>query len=392
MARRSVTGPRYRPASTRAGGTRAGLPTRRRGGGRPPSSPSGPSSSRTSSRWSSASPTSRPGPDAEVVHDLAAVEVGADGVRAPPAASQLGDALLELVHPPGQRGGLALVAGGAVAAGQLDQLVELVAGVADEPAHRGVGPAHRVGVEPQVQVHQLAHGLDVVVRSSAGPASGRGPCGRRPPRGGGTTRRRRPMDRVLGLPTSWSRAARRTMRSGRVLATTAMVWASTSLWWWIGSCSRRMAGSSGRNSSARPVSTRNHRPADGSSTTISLSSSSRIRSADTISSRSRVRPHRRRPAPAVGRQPVAGDEAGGPQHPQRVVGEGHLGRERGPQPAGGQVGGAVEGVDRAPARADRRAMALTVKSRRDRSSSMSVAEGDLGLAGVRRRRPRPGGW
>ena len=47
----------------------------------------------------------------------------------------------------------------------------------------------------------------------------------------------------------------------------------------------------------------------------------------------------------VGRQAETGDEPGRPQHPQRVVGEGDLGVERGPQPPGGQVGEAVERVD-----------------------------------------------
>ena len=276
---------------------------------------------------------------------------------------------------------LAGVAGGAVAPGQLVELVEQGAGVADVAAHGAVGPAQPVGVEPQVQLDQLGDHLDVVVRVAQGlhPVAGHaGPdhlvvverhaaVGRR--------------TRVLGLPTSWNRAASRSSRSGPVLSTTAMVWASTSLWRWIGSCSRARPGSSGRNSSASPVSTRNHSAADGTGDHQSLSSSSRIRSADTIASRSCVGAHRvdqRR----VGRQVVAGDEAGRPQHPQRVVGEGHLGGERRAQPAGGQVGRARRTGRSAPARAGARAMALTVKSRRDRSASMAVGELDVGLAGV----------
>ena len=51
---------------------------------------------------------------------------------------------------------------------------------------------------------------------------------------------------------------------GRVLRTTAIVWASTSLWVWIGSCSSRIALSSGRNSSDSPVSHSIHSPAVGS--------------------------------------------------------------------------------------------------------------------------------
>src|SRR5664280_3650263 len=91
--------------------------------------------------------------------------------------------------------------------------------------------------------------------------------------------------RVLGLPTSWKSAARRSRRSGPVLSTTARVWASTSLCRWIGSCSRARPGSSGRNSSARPVRTTNHRATEGTGTVTILSSSSRSRSAETMASR-----------------------------------------------------------------------------------------------------------
>ena len=40
------------------------------------------------------------------------------------------------------------------------------------------------------------------------------------------------------------------------MLTTAIVWASTSLCRWVGSCSSRIAGSSGKNSPIKPVSTR----------------------------------------------------------------------------------------------------------------------------------------
>ena len=166
---------------------------------------------------------------------------------------------------------------------------------------------------------------------SAGPACGRASCGRRPPRGGGRTRRRARSTRVLGLPTSWKRAARRRMRSGLVFSTTAMVWARTSLWRCTGSCSRASADSSGRNSSERPVRTRNHRPSAGRSTTTSRSSSSRMRSGDTID---------RRPcicstAPTqlgLRDQAVAGDEPRRPQHAQRIVAERLLRCQRRAQP------------------------------------------------------------
>ena len=165
-----------------------------------------------------------------------------------------------------------------------------------------------------------------------------------------------------------------------------MVWLSTSLWRWIGSCSRRSAGSSGRKCSARPVSTRNHSPAAGASTTISLSSSSRIRSADTIARRVAALDdggdelgHRR--------QAVAGDEPGRPQHPQRVVVEADLRRQRRAQRRRGQVGGAAvrvdqRGVDAASPGSSSRAIALIVKSRRAEVGLDVVGERDVRLARV----------
>ena len=78
--------------------------------------------------------------------------------------------------------------------------------------------------------------------SSAAPACARASCGRRRPRGGG-----RPRPCPCGTSGSW--ACRRRGRgrpdacggsrtpgraSGRTFSTTAMVWASTSLWRWIG--------------------------------------------------------------------------------------------------------------------------------------------------------------
>ncbi len=75
-----------------------------------------------------------------------------------------------------------------------------------------------------------------------------------------------------------------------------------------------------------------------------LSSSSRIRSAETMDRRSW--PASDRLDQFGGRlQLESGDEPGGPEHPQRVVGEGDLGVERRAQPVHGQVGQAVEGID-----------------------------------------------
>ncbi len=104
-----------------------------------------------------------PGGDAEELHDLAAVERGPDRLQLLLGGERL-DARLEVVHPAVERARLALVARRAVAALELVQLVEQRARVAHVPAHRAVGPAHRVGVDPQVQVDELGDGLDDVLR------------------------------------------------------------------------------------------------------------------------------------------------------------------------------------------------------------------------------------
>ena len=107
--------------------------------------------------------------DAEVRHHLLAVEVGTDRSPAPPArcssAMRASSASMRCASSPG----LSLVAGGAVAAGQLVELVEQVAGVADVAADGAVGPhVVAVAVEPQVQVHELADGVDLVVGVAQG--------------------------------------------------------------------------------------------------------------------------------------------------------------------------------------------------------------------------------
>ena len=122
--------------------------------------PISPSSRRISSRWASALPTSGPGPMPRCSITCDAVELGADGGELL-ALRQLVDARLQLVHPPRQPGGLALVARRAVAAGQHVELGEQLAGVAHVAAHGRVAPAHLVGVEAQVQEHQLGHRGDV---------------------------------------------------------------------------------------------------------------------------------------------------------------------------------------------------------------------------------------
>ncbi len=76
----------------------------------------------------------------------------------------------------------------------------------------------------------------------------------------------------------------------------------------------------------------------------SLSNSSRIRSADTIVSRWCMDTTARASA-SSGTSVVAGDEARGAQHPQRVVAEALRGGEGRAQPPGGQIGRSAERID-----------------------------------------------
>ena len=106
------------------------------------SSPRGPSSRRSSSRNSSALPTVAARADAEVVHDLVAVELGADRVelllaRAAPRSAPRARPCAGRAPAPCR------VAGGAVAAGQLVQPVEERPGVAHVAAHGAIGPPSR---------------------------------------------------------------------------------------------------------------------------------------------------------------------------------------------------------------------------------------------------------
>ena len=154
-----------------------------------------------------------------------------------------------------------------------------------------------------------------------------------------------PMERVLGLPTSCRSAAIRTVRSGDGLGhhrdgvgQHVLVAVDRVLLHPHG----RELGEEQVGDARCPRGTTG--PGLGSSTTSSLQSSSRMRSADTISRRS-TRLRTAATSGSVGRQPVAGEEAGGPQHAQRVVGEGHLRGQRRAQHAGGEVGHPAERVD-----------------------------------------------
>src|SRR4051812_19057007 len=100
------------------------------------------------------------------------------------------------------------------------------------------------------------------------------------------TRPSRPTALVAGLPTSCISAAIRRTKSGpsspssrTAFETTINVCAYTSLCWACSSISSLRPESSGRNRSARPVSTSRRRPVTGSAPQSSFVNSSRIRSA-----------------------------------------------------------------------------------------------------------------
>ena len=265
---------------------------------------------------------------------------------------------------------------GAVAPLQVVEVVEQLTGVAYVAAHRLVGPSHRVGVDAQVEVDELRDVLDDVVRVAStraivpvmrAPTTSwwwkLTPLGRTDAssasRRRGTARRGVPAARAACSPRPRSCARARPCGGGSDPVRAAS---------WL---------SSGRNSSDRPVSASNQSPSLGSSTRISFESSSRMRSALTISSRWRSSPI----APTTsgsGTRPNSRDEARRPQHAQRIVEERHLGRERRAQSV--PRGRRHRRMDRPTrARGRRSAIALTVKSRRDRSVAMSSAYSTSGL-------------
>ena len=164
-------------------------------------------------------------------------------------------------------------------------------GVADEPPDGRVGPAHLVGVEPEVQVHEQRDVARPARWSSAAPSSGRASCARRPPRGGGTTRPsvrstaswacpRRGAARPAG-PSSWADGRPRPRlgdhRDG--VGQHVLVAVDRIL---LDPHRRAARGGTRRPDRCRPGTTS---PPIGSSTMSSLSSSSRMRSADTMSRR-----------------------------------------------------------------------------------------------------------
>ena len=186
---------------------------------------------------------------------------------------------LELVHAPLQRACPVLVAGGAVAPLQVVELVEQVTGVAHVAAHRLVGPPHRVGVDAQVEVHELRRRRRRRRSGTSARAAAPRSCAHRPPRGGGSSRRRR------RTTASWACRRRGTARPGaRISSRPGVAHDRDRVREHVLVRVDRVLLephrlSSGRNSSERPVSARNHSPALGSSTSSSFDSSSRMRSA-----------------------------------------------------------------------------------------------------------------
>ena len=221
---------------------------------------------------------------------------------------------------------LAGVARGAVAPGQQVQLVPAAArrrGRTDAPRCRST-PSGTCGSADEAR--PASSPPRCRRPSSAAPACARASCARRRLRDGGTTpcrvrtsgssacprRGTARRARTIGgcRPRSAVSRSRRRRSCGRGRPCAG------------GSDPARAASPAAREGTRRtaPCSTSNHRPLAGLSTTISLSSSSRMRSADTISSRLAHRRHRL-DQPVNGLKVVPGDEPGGPQHAQRVVGE-----------------------------------------------------------------------
>ena len=145
----------------------------------------------------------------------------------------------------------------------------------------------------------------------------------------------------------------------------------------MGSCSRARPGSSGRKSAARPVRTTNQRASEGTSTMTILSNSSRMRSRDTMDRRSCIAStaasrwgsglRLKRAAKRAARNMRSGSS------PNEISGSSGVRNRpaaRSPRPSKGSIN-SMSGR--------RRARALMVKSRRDRSSSMSSPKVTSGL-------------
>ena len=177
---------------------------------------------------------------------------------------------------------------------------------------------------------------------------------------------------------SWTRAASRTTgRLAGAASTVRSVWSQRSspgtLFWGI----PRWAARSGAITASSPVSSASRRPMDGRGAASSFSSSAPIRSPD----RWATSPALARIAASVSGsivEPQGGRQPHGPDHAQRVLAEARLrvadraqeAAAAGPRRRRTGPPGRSAVVGRRPPQA----MALTVKSRRARSATTSVAE------------------
>src|SRR5207248_7284499 len=101
--------------------------------------------------------------DTEEGHHLAAVERRADAIELL-LLTEPRDALLELVDAPVQRPRLRLVPRRAILANEVVERLEQRTGVAHVAAHRPVGPAHRIGVDAQMEIDEARVVVDDVAR------------------------------------------------------------------------------------------------------------------------------------------------------------------------------------------------------------------------------------
>ena len=243
-------------------------------------------------------------------------------------------------------------------AGEPVQALQQRPGVRDVAADGRVGPrAVAVPVEPQVQLDEPRDVLDRVLVEPQRLQPLRGRAWRRPPRGGGSSRRRRP--RTGGSPACRCRAAARRAAApgpGRAPAPSGRSPARSPGRAPSASARRRpCAGGARRSRAAAPAA----RAARASASPVSTSSSSPARgsSARAAACRARLHPlgrddrdplgHRRHRGHVLGADLEAelGGEPRGAHHPQRVVVERPLRRDRGPQHAAQQVGQPAERVD-----------------------------------------------
>ena len=208
--------------------------------------------------------------------------------------AERGDALLQAVLGPGQPGRLGLVPGGAVGPGEHVQPGQQRPGVPHVAADRGVRPlARAVPVEAQVQRDQGGHVGPPPRTGSAAPSAGTGPSPRRPPRDGG-----RPPARPAAASASSACRCRAAAppagppgpapgRSAAPARWTAPARSASAGTRPCAACARRFPAAAWAPRAAPrppprcPPAARSRGPGRDPGASISLLSSSRIRSADT---------------------------------------------------------------------------------------------------------------